>query len=60
MQDDDLRGYQTAETAWRYDSQVARLKADIANTEALLATQRAALKYLYDRPPMYKLLNWSA
>ncbi len=57
---DDLSDYQSADTAWRYENRVARLKADIANTEALLRTQKEALRALEEHPPLYHLFNWSA
>lgn len=60
MIDDDLRGYQTAETAWRYNSQIGRLSTEIAHFELELAVRKARLNEIQKRPPLYHLFNWSA
>jgi len=58
--DSNLTTYQTSDTAWRYENQLARAKADIANMRNLLAVAEQRVKYLEDHPPLYAYFNWSA
>jgi hypothetical protein len=55
-----LDTYQTADTAWRWQSRKDRLEDEIENLEIELDKRRDALIWLERRPPLYHLFNWSA
>lgn len=52
--------YQSAETAWRYNSQRSSLQRSIEDAEKALERLRATLAELESKPPRYELFNWSA
>jgi hypothetical protein len=56
----DFKSYQSADTAWRYESQIKLIKNDIEKAETKLAELKLRLKKLEDNPPLYDTFNWSA
>lgn len=57
---DNLRDYQSAETAWRYDVRLCEIRKKIAVAEQALEEHHTQLDYLLANPPMFRLFNWSA
>lgn len=57
---DDLSGYQSPETAWRWGARLhdAQHKLERAHQEA--AEAEAQIRWLRDHPPLTYAFNWSA
>lgn len=56
----DSFSYQSAETAWRYDTYMSDAKRELAEAERALASALARIAWLEAHPPLSDLFNWSA
>jgi hypothetical protein len=56
----DATSYQSADTEWRYYSQLSRAQDALEEALRNLEATEQRLAYLKARPPLTHLFNWSA